>query len=112
MMQLLKEGQIWPGVHASEFAVRRRHLAEALPPGGIAVVPSAAKVFMTGQVPYTYRQAGPSSAVVALDGCIMHEACCVHKVVSERHIRQHARDLALTMSYPLKARSHVIQAIA
>ncbi|KAK9908284.1 hypothetical protein WJX75_005446 [Coccomyxa subellipsoidea] len=53
---LLSEGQLWPGVTAAEFAARRRRLANAMPPGGIAVLPAATPVFMTGAIPYPYRQ--------------------------------------------------------
>ena len=42
---------------AEEFAARRKRLADALPPGGIAVIPAASRTFMTGAIPYGYRQA-------------------------------------------------------
>ena len=58
-MQLLAEGEIWPGIQAAEFAARRKRLADALPPGGIAVIPAASRTFMTGAIPYAYRQARP-----------------------------------------------------
>ena len=58
-MQLLAEGEIWPGVTAEELAMRRRRLAGALPPGGIAIIPAASRTFMTGAIPYAYRQARP-----------------------------------------------------
>ena len=57
-MQLLAEGEIWPGLAAEEFAARRKRLADALPPGGVAVIPAASRTFMTGAIPYAYRQAG------------------------------------------------------
>ena len=63
MLQLLAEGEIWPGMAAEEFAARRKRLADALPPGGVAVVPAASRTFMTGAIPYAYRQAGPPSGM-------------------------------------------------
>jgi cellobiose-specific phosphotransferase system component IIC len=39
--------------------MRRRRLAGALPPGGIAIIPAASRTFMTGAIPYAYRQARP-----------------------------------------------------
>ena len=59
-MQLLAEGELWPGIQAAEFAARRKRLADALPPGGIAVIPAASRTFMTGAIPYAYRQASLS----------------------------------------------------
>ena len=38
--------------------MRRKRLADALPPGGVAVIPAASRTFMTGAIPYAYRQAG------------------------------------------------------
>ena len=64
-MQLLAEGEIWPGIQAAEFAARRKSLADALPPGGIAVIPAASRTFMTGAIPYAYRQARPLSILPA-----------------------------------------------
>ena len=46
--QLLAAGELLPGVAAAEFAQRRRALADALPPGGLALLPSAPQVFMAG----------------------------------------------------------------
>ena len=68
-LQLLAEGEIWPGMQAAEFAARRKRLADALPPGGIAVIPAATRSFMTGAIPYAYRQASlhrlcPAVAIV------------------------------------------------
>ena len=57
-MQLLAEGEIWPGMAAEEFAARRKRLADGLPPGGVAIIPAASRTFMTGAIPYAYRQAG------------------------------------------------------
>ena len=54
--QLLAEGELAPGLSAAEFADRRARLARLLPPGGVAVVPGAAKTYRTGAIPYPYRQ--------------------------------------------------------
>ena len=56
LVQLLLDGEIWPGVNASEFVTRRERLASSLPAGGLAIVPAAEKVCMSGAIPYTYRQ--------------------------------------------------------
>lgn len=55
-MQLLAEGDISPGISAAEFAERRDKLARSLPPGGLAVLQAAPQTFMTGVIPYPYRQ--------------------------------------------------------
>lgn len=55
--QLLAEGEIWPGVTGAELAARRQRLADLMPVGGVAVLPAAQKVCMTGAIPYPYRQA-------------------------------------------------------
>ncbi|KAG2448403.1 hypothetical protein HYH02_006295 [Chlamydomonas schloesseri] len=54
--ELLAPGQLTPGVTAAEYAARRQQLAELLPPGSIAVLPSAATTYMAGVIPWPYRQ--------------------------------------------------------
>ena len=54
--ELLAPGQLTPGVTAAEYAARRRQLSELLPPGSIAVLPSAATTYMAGVIPWPYRQ--------------------------------------------------------
>ena len=54
--QLLAEGELVPGVSIAEFHDRRLRLASLLPPQSVAVVPSAAKTYRTGAIPYPYRQ--------------------------------------------------------
>ncbi|KAL4859087.1 Intermediate cleaving peptidase 55 [Chlorella vulgaris] len=54
--ELLQPGELLPGVPAAEFAARRDRLAALLPPGGIAVLPAAPLVYMSGVIPYPYRQ--------------------------------------------------------
>jgi hypothetical protein len=47
--ELLQPGELLPGVSAVEFAARRDRLAALLPPGGIAVLPAAPLVYMSGE---------------------------------------------------------------
>ena len=47
-LQLLGAGELLPGVSAEEFAARRAALGALLPPGGIALLPSAAITYMAG----------------------------------------------------------------
>jgi hypothetical protein len=54
--ELLRVGEIQPGIAAEEFALRRQQLAERLPDGGVAVLQASRQVFMSGVVPYPYRQ--------------------------------------------------------
>lgn len=69
-MQLLAEGEIWPGMRAEEFAARRKRLADALPPGGIAIIPAASRTLMTGAIPYAYRQASHPCCCLCM--CLTH----------------------------------------
>ena len=55
-IQLLQKDEIQPGISAAEFAQRRHLLASQLPDGGIAVLQAAPQFFMTGVIPYPYRQ--------------------------------------------------------
>ncbi|KAG2424574.1 hypothetical protein HXX76_014454 [Chlamydomonas incerta] len=54
--ELLAPEQLTPGVTAAEYAARRRQLSELLPPGSIAVLPSASTTYMAGVIPWPYRQ--------------------------------------------------------
>ncbi|KAK9814032.1 hypothetical protein WJX73_009658 [Symbiochloris irregularis] len=56
--ELLNEGELTPGLAATEYAHRRKQLAHALPPGCLALVPAAPTVHMSpgGPIPYPYRQ--------------------------------------------------------
>lgn len=54
--QLVGPGEVAPGISGTEFRSRRRALAEAMPPGAVAVVASAPQAYMTGMIPYPYRQ--------------------------------------------------------
>jgi len=54
--EFLGNGELLPRLAASEFAERRQRLANLLPPGAVAVLPAAAQAFMSGVIPYPYRQ--------------------------------------------------------
>lgn len=56
LLQFLGPGELAPGMAAAEFAARRDNLAKLLPPGCIAVLPSAPIQYVTGVIPYPYRQ--------------------------------------------------------
>lgn len=45
-----------PGLHHTELAQRRQNLANLMPPGSMAVIPAASLAFVTGVIPYPYRQ--------------------------------------------------------
>ncbi|KAL1527028.1 hypothetical protein AB1Y20_015715 [Prymnesium parvum] len=51
---LMSAGETTPGVSADEYSARRRALAEALPPGGLALFPSAAPAYMSHDVQLPY----------------------------------------------------------
>ncbi|XP_034220375.1 intermediate cleaving peptidase 55, mitochondrial isoform X4 [Prunus dulcis] len=54
--QLLKEGEITPGITSEEYTLRRNKLLEVLPEKGLAIFAAAPVKMMTDVVPYTYRQ--------------------------------------------------------
>ncbi|XP_027161815.1 intermediate cleaving peptidase 55, mitochondrial [Coffea eugenioides] len=54
--QLLKEGEITPGITSIEYLSRRKRLLELLPPNSIAIISAAPVKMMTDVVPYTFRQ--------------------------------------------------------
>lgn len=53
--ELLEAGELQPGLPLSEFERRRQNLAALLPPGAVALIPSAPVVYMAGVIPYPYR---------------------------------------------------------
>jgi hypothetical protein len=55
-LQMLGKGELAPGLHHSEFQQRRQNLANLMPPGSLAVIPAASLAFVTGVIPYPYRQ--------------------------------------------------------
>ncbi|XP_044483040.1 intermediate cleaving peptidase 55, mitochondrial isoform X3 [Mangifera indica] len=54
--QLMKEGEITPGITAEEYIFRRKRLLELLPEGSVAILAAAPEKMMTDVVPYPYRQ--------------------------------------------------------
>ncbi|KAK2991770.1 hypothetical protein RJ640_015504, partial [Escallonia rubra] len=54
--QLLKEGEITPGITSEEYISRRKRLLELLPEKSVAIIASAPLKMMTDVVPYTFRQ--------------------------------------------------------
>ncbi|KAL8527817.1 hypothetical protein ACS0TY_005587 [Phlomoides rotata] len=54
--QLLKEGEITPGISCDEYIWRRKKLLELLPDNALAIIASAPVKMMTDVVPYTFRQ--------------------------------------------------------
>lgn len=54
--QLLKEGEITPGITSEEYISRRQRLLELLPENSLAIVAAAPVKMMTDVVPYTFRQ--------------------------------------------------------
>lgn len=54
--QVLGPDELAPGLHISEFQARRRNLARLMPPGSIAIIPAASLAYVTGVIPYPYRQ--------------------------------------------------------
>lgn len=63
-VQLLAEGELTPGLASTEFAARRQALADSLPPGAVALLPASAVTYMSGVVPYPYRQVNPMNHLI------------------------------------------------
>lgn len=55
-MQLMKEGEITPGISSEEYIWRRKRLLQLLPENSLAIVASAPVKMMNDVVPYTFRQ--------------------------------------------------------
>ncbi|KAL7599041.1 hypothetical protein Lser_V15G25762 [Lactuca serriola] len=64
--QLLKEGEITPGISCDEYVSRRKRILELLPEQSVAVVAAAPVKMMTDVVPYTFRQ---DSDYLYITGC-------------------------------------------
>ena len=56
ILQVLRPGEIMPGVTYDEVASRRKKLMSSLPTGSIVILHSAPVKEMTVLVPYPYRQ--------------------------------------------------------
>ncbi|KAA8536722.1 hypothetical protein F0562_029200 [Nyssa sinensis] len=54
--ELLKEGEITPGITSEEYISRRKRLLELLPEKSLAIIAAAPVKMMTDVVPYTFRQ--------------------------------------------------------
>ncbi|KAJ7973251.1 Metallopeptidase M24 family protein [Quillaja saponaria] len=54
--QLLKDGDITPGINTEEYISRRKKLLELLPEKSLAIIAAAPVKMMTDVVPYTFRQ--------------------------------------------------------
>ncbi|KAL2924865.1 Intermediate cleaving peptidase 55 mitochondrial, partial [Bienertia sinuspersici] len=54
--ELLKEGEMTPGITCDEYISRRKKLLELLPEKSIAIIAAAPGKMMTDVVPYIYRQ--------------------------------------------------------
>lgn len=54
--QLLKEGEITPGITSDEYITRRKKLLDLLPEKSLAILAAAPVKMMTDVVPYTFRQ--------------------------------------------------------
>ncbi|XP_059652269.1 intermediate cleaving peptidase 55, mitochondrial [Cornus florida] len=54
--QLLKEGEITPGITSEEYISRRKKLLELLPEKSLAIIAAAPVKMMNDVVPYTFRQ--------------------------------------------------------
>lgn len=56
LLQLLKNGEITPGITTEEYMLRRKKLLELLPQKSLAIISAAPVKMMTDVVPYTFRQ--------------------------------------------------------
>ncbi|KAH0783112.1 hypothetical protein KY290_002710 [Solanum tuberosum] len=54
--QLMKEGEITPGITSEEYMQRRKKLLDFLPENSLAIVAAAPTKMMTDVVPYNFRQ--------------------------------------------------------
>ncbi|CAN1219413.1 Intermediate cleaving peptidase 55, mitochondrial [Linum perenne] len=64
--QLLKEGELTPGISSDEYISRRNKLLDLLPENSLAVIAAAPVKMMTDVVPYTFRQ---DSDYLYITGC-------------------------------------------
>ncbi|KAL2561179.1 hypothetical protein AAZV13_20G066200 [Glycine max] len=54
--QLLKDGDLTPGISTEEYILRRKKLLDLLPEKSLAIIAAAPVKMMTDVVPYTFRQ--------------------------------------------------------
>ena len=55
-VQVFADGEVVPGILLEEVQRRRQHLASSMPPDSIAVLPGAHMQYMSGVIPYRFRQ--------------------------------------------------------
>ena len=55
-VQAFADGEVVPGILLEEIQRRRQHLASSMPPDSIAVLPGAHMQYMSGVIPYRFRQ--------------------------------------------------------
>lgn len=55
-VQALQANEVAPGITLQELQTRRDALAELLPVGSVALVPSATQQYKSGVIPYPFRQ--------------------------------------------------------
>lgn len=70
-----------------ELAERRRRLTALMPPASLAVVPAAPERFVTGVIPYPYRQAAD---FYYLTGITQPGVALLHKGADDGARRTHA----------------------
>jgi len=54
--ELLSPGEITVGITADEYAARRKRLVSEIPANGVVLLPSGNTVYMSGIIPYPFRQ--------------------------------------------------------
>lgn len=54
--ELLRPSELQPGITTDELGQRRQRLCQAMGSGSLAIVPAASIVYMSGVIPYVYRQ--------------------------------------------------------
>lgn len=93
ILQLLKEGEITPGITGDEYISRRKKLLQLLPEKSLAIIASAPVKMMTDVVPYTFRQ---DADYLFLTGCsqpgsiaVLSEECglCMFMPDPDPHVR-------------------------
>jgi hypothetical protein len=72
--QVLGPNELAPGLHVNEFRHRRDALARLMPRGSIAVIPAASTTFVSGVVPYPYRQ---EADFAYLTGILQHSVAVI-----------------------------------
>ncbi|KAK2715265.1 xaa-Pro aminopeptidase 3-like isoform X2 [Artemia franciscana] len=87
---LLKEGELMPFVTVSEFEMRRKTLSQQIRESAsakgftnhIVILPSASKAFMSGKIPYVFRQ---NSDFLYFTGCFEPDSVLLIHVTKSGH---------------------------